>query len=50
MLAVPMYKKFQSGKGKVIPVLFLTEYHAMKAYQGNGNVAPRILELGIRWR
>jgi hypothetical protein len=31
------------GKGKVVPVLFLTEHHAMKAYRGSGGIAPRIL-------
>jgi hypothetical protein len=30
-------------KGKVVPVLFLTEHHAMKAYWGNGDIAARIL-------
>jgi hypothetical protein len=39
-------------KGKVGPVLLfsLTEHHAMKAYWGSGCIAPRILELGTRWR
>jgi hypothetical protein len=31
------------GKGKVVPVLFLTEHHAMKAYWGSGGIAPFIL-------
>jgi hypothetical protein len=30
-------------KGQVVPVLFLTEHHAMKAYWGNGSIAPLIL-------
>jgi hypothetical protein len=30
-------------KGKVIPGLFLTEHHAMKAYWGSGGIAPLIL-------
>jgi hypothetical protein len=34
------YKKV---KGKVVPVLFVTEYHAMKAYWGSGGIAPLIL-------
>jgi hypothetical protein len=38
------------GKGKVVPVLFLTEHHAMKTYWGSGGIAPRILDLGTRWR
>jgi len=31
------------GKGKVIPVLFLTEHHRKEAYWGSRGVAPRIL-------
>jgi hypothetical protein len=31
------------GKGKVVPVIFYTEHHAMKAYWGSGGIAPRIL-------
>jgi hypothetical protein len=34
-------------KGKVVAVLFLTEHHAMKAYWGSGDIAPRLLCLGI---
>jgi hypothetical protein len=34
-------------KCKVVPVPFLTEHHAMKAYWGSGGVAPRIL---VRYR
>jgi hypothetical protein len=30
-------------KGKVAPVLFLTEHRAMKAYWGSGGIAPLIL-------
>jgi hypothetical protein len=30
-------------KGKVDPVLFLTEHHAMKAYWGSGGTVPLIL-------
>jgi hypothetical protein len=38
------------GKGKVFPVLFLTEHHAMKAYYwGSGGIAPCILDLSTRW-
>jgi hypothetical protein len=33
-----------------VPVLFLTEYNAMKAYWGNGDIAPPILDLSTRWR
>jgi hypothetical protein len=32
-------------KGKVIPVLFKTEHHAMKAYWGSGGTDPRVLDL-----
>jgi hypothetical protein len=28
----------------------LSLYHAMKTYWGSGGIAPRILDLGIRWR
>jgi hypothetical protein len=31
------------AKGKVVPVLPLTEHHAMKAYWGSGGTAPPIL-------
>jgi hypothetical protein len=37
------------GKGKVVPVL-LTKHHSMKAYWGSECLAPRIFDLGIRWR
>jgi hypothetical protein len=30
-------------KGKVVPVLLLTEHHAMKAYWGSRGIAPLIL-------
>jgi 7,8-dihydro-6-hydroxymethylpterin-pyrophosphokinase len=30
-------------KGKVVPVPFLTEHHAMEAYWETGGIAPRIL-------
>jgi hypothetical protein len=32
-----------TDKGKVVAVGFLTEYHAMKAYWGSGNITPHIL-------
>jgi hypothetical protein len=31
------------GKGKVVPMLSLTEHHAMKAYWENGGIALLIL-------
>jgi hypothetical protein len=31
---------------KVVPVLPLTEHHAMKAHWGNGGTAPPVLHLG----
>jgi hypothetical protein len=40
----------REDKGKVVPVLLLTEHHAIKAYWGNGGTVPRILDLGTRWR
>jgi hypothetical protein len=30
--------------------LCLTKHHAMKTYWGSWGVAPRILDLGTRWR
>jgi hypothetical protein len=30
-------------EGKVVPVLFLTEHHAMKVYWGSGGIAPIVL-------
>jgi hypothetical protein len=44
-----MHRRDKKGKGKVVPVL-LTEHHAMKAYWGSGDIAPRILDLGTSWR
>jgi hypothetical protein len=35
---------------KVVPVLFFTEHHAMKAYWGSRGIPPRILDIGTRWR
>jgi hypothetical protein len=29
---------------------FWTEHHVMKEYWGSGGIAPRILDLGTRWR
>jgi len=37
------------GRGNIVLVLLLTEHHAMKAYWGNGGIAPRILDLATRW-
>jgi hypothetical protein len=31
------------GEGKVVPVLFLTGHHAMRAYCGSGGIDPLIL-------
>jgi len=35
---------------KVKVSLCLTKHHAVKAYWGSGGIAPRILDLGTRWR
>jgi hypothetical protein len=35
---------------KVKLSLCLTKHHAMKSYWGSGGIAPRILDLGTRWR
>jgi hypothetical protein len=37
------------GKVKV-KLLCLTKHHAMKTYWRVGGIAPRILDLGTRWR
>jgi hypothetical protein len=38
-------------KGKKVKLtLCLTKHHAMKTYWGSGGIAPRILDLGTRWR
>jgi hypothetical protein len=40
---------FCAYEGKVVLVpFFLNEHHAMKAYWGSGNIAPRILDLAAR--
>jgi hypothetical protein len=36
------------GNGKVVPVLFLTEHHAMEVYWGRGIIASCILH-GDEW-
>jgi hypothetical protein len=36
--------------GKVTVKLSPCLTHAMKRYWGSGGIAPRILDLGIRWR
>jgi hypothetical protein len=38
------------GTVKVKLSLYLTKYHAMKTDWGSGGIAPRILDLGTRWR
>jgi hypothetical protein len=32
------------------PCAFLTKHHAVKAYRRSGGIAPRIFDLGTRWR
>jgi hypothetical protein len=39
---VPPALNYVKGEGEV-PVLLLTEHHAMKAYWGSGGIAPFIL-------
>jgi hypothetical protein len=31
------------SKDELVPVIFLTEHHAMKAYSESGSITPRIL-------
>jgi hypothetical protein len=40
----------RQGERKVKLSLCLTKHHAMKAYWRSGGIAPRILDLGTRWR
>jgi hypothetical protein len=35
---------------KIKSLYFLTENHPIKAYWGSRGTAPRILDLGTRWR
>jgi hypothetical protein len=44
------YQMEDMGKGKVVPVFFLTAHHAMKAYWRSGDVVLSILGLCTRWR
>jgi hypothetical protein len=37
-------------KVKVKLSVCLTKHHTMKTYWGSGGIAPRILDLGTRWR
>jgi hypothetical protein len=43
-LAVPTEKR------KVNMSPRLTRHHAMKTYLGSGGIAPRILNVGTKWR
>jgi hypothetical protein len=43
LTSVSMVMDLGKSKGKVVPVLPLTEHHAMKAYWGSGSTAPSIL-------
>jgi len=38
-----------SKVSKVVPVPFLTQLHAVKAYWASGGIAPSILDQGTRW-
>jgi hypothetical protein len=42
--------RYITFKVKVKLSLWLTKHHAMKAYWRSGGIAPRILDLGTRWR
>jgi len=47
----PLVREYSfHDKGKIFSDLFLTEYRAMEVYRGSGGIAPRILDLGTRWR
>jgi hypothetical protein len=34
----------------LLHIFFLTEHHATKAYWTSGGIAPRVLDMGTRWR
>jgi hypothetical protein len=40
----------EENKVKLKLSLYLTKHHAMKTYWRSGGIAPRILDLGTRWR
>jgi hypothetical protein len=40
---------FKESTGTTLP-LCLTKHYAMKTYWGSGGIAPRMLDLGTRWR
>jgi hypothetical protein len=45
------YREYTLGQGTgKVPVLFLTEYHAMKAYWGVEVQLHAFFNLGTRWR
>jgi hypothetical protein len=44
------YRLCSGTKIKVKLSPCLTKHHAMKVYWGSGGIAPRILDLGTRWR
>jgi hypothetical protein len=41
-----LYPVIGKAKAKVVPVLFLTDHHALKVYWGSGGISPRIHKLG----
>jgi hypothetical protein len=45
VLLLYLVRKKVKCKGKVV-----NEHHTMKAYCGNGGIAPHILDFGTRWR
>jgi hypothetical protein len=45
-----IFKRLIKSKGKVVPVLFLTKHHAMKAYWGVEVWLHSFFDLGTRWR
>jgi hypothetical protein len=46
----PRAGRYMVVKVKAKLSLCLTKHHAMKAYWGSGGIAPRIPDLGTRWR
>jgi hypothetical protein len=44
------YELLVKAKVKVKFSLCLTKHYDMRAYWGSGGIAPRILDLGTRWK
>jgi len=50
MIPRPLYPRERAPGAHWIGGCALNEHHAMKAYRGNADIAPHILDLGTRWK